>query len=137
MALVNTVQDVLLGKLVTSEGPLTLETQSLSIQVEKVHIKSISEHKSTLGKCSFGPPSPESLGLEEGNVYINNKLRRAYDIYFLIDIMFISFFRRKRFYRVLLWSNKICVKKVFFSKKIYTPRKSLIEFQISVSKCRK
>ena len=74
MALVNTVQDVLLDKLVTSEGPLTLETQSLSTQVEKVQIKSISEHKSTLGKNSFGPPSPESLGLEEGNVYINSKL---------------------------------------------------------------
>lgn len=65
MGLVDKIQSVLLDNIVTTEGPVNVETDSLSLQVEKVTVQDFGQKKNSLKNSEFKAPSPSALGLEE------------------------------------------------------------------------
>ena len=59
------LQKVISDNIVTSEGPVSVETESLSLQVERIMLKKIGQKKNTLKNCDFKPPPPNALGMKE------------------------------------------------------------------------
>lgn len=59
------IQGVLLDNLVTTEGPVSVETDQLSLQVEKVTVKDAGKKANELSNSRFHLPSADVFGLEE------------------------------------------------------------------------
>ena len=59
------IQNVLLDNVVTTEGPLNVESEKLSIQVEKVMLKNLGKKKNTLKNCHFQIPGPRAVGMNK------------------------------------------------------------------------
>ena len=60
------LQGILLDYLVTNEGSSTIETEQLSINVEKVAAYAFGKKENTLKNCRFKPPSASAFGLGDG-----------------------------------------------------------------------
>ena len=69
LGLLNNVQDVLLDNIVTSEGPVSVEQEKFSLQVEKVIVKRLGQKKNTLMNCDFQPPPAQGIGLAESKSF--------------------------------------------------------------------
>ena len=65
MNAIGKLQNVVLEYLVSNEGPSSIETQQLSISVEKVSAKALGENESKLKRCRFKPPPGAAFGLGE------------------------------------------------------------------------
>ena len=65
MDLVEKIQAVLLDNIVSTEGPVDIETDTLSLQVEKVTVQDIGQHASNLKNSEFKVPSLSAIGLGE------------------------------------------------------------------------
>ncbi len=64
-SIINEIQNTLLDNVVTTEGPLNVESEKLSLQVERVMLKSLGQTKNSLKKCDFQPPGPQAVGMDE------------------------------------------------------------------------
>ena len=51
--------------MVSTEGPVNVETDKLSLQVEKVTLQDLGRKKNIVKNSEFKAPSPGALGLEE------------------------------------------------------------------------
>lgn len=54
--------------MVSTEGPVNVETDKLSLQVEKVTIQDLGRKKNSVKNSEFKPPPPEALGLKESKI---------------------------------------------------------------------
>ncbi|XP_028416899.1 polycystic kidney disease protein 1-like 2 [Dendronephthya gigantea] len=63
--IVGNLQNIVVDNLVTSEGPLSVETETFSIQAELVQVKDFGQKKNILKNCDFHPPSANALGMKE------------------------------------------------------------------------
>lgn len=66
MGLVDNIQGVLLDNLVANEPPVNIESDALSMQVEKVMMKDAAKKTNVVKGASFGSPSPAALGIDAG-----------------------------------------------------------------------
>ena len=64
--MIGNVQSILLDNLVTNEGPTTIVTDQLSLQVEKVSVIEFGSKPNVLKNSRFQPPSASALGLRDG-----------------------------------------------------------------------
>ncbi len=62
---VQNIQSMVLDNLVTNEGPIDIETETLSLQVEKKTAKTLGGTGNNLKKCRFKSPSGDAFGLGE------------------------------------------------------------------------
>ena len=56
--------------MVTTEGPTNVETDQLSLQVEKVLVKDFGKKANKLKNSHFQVPSAGVFGLKEGKLYV-------------------------------------------------------------------
>ena len=68
IGLVDNIQGVLLDNLVSNEPPVNIESDELSMQVEKVMIKDASQRNNGIKGAKFGSPSPGALGIGDGKL---------------------------------------------------------------------
>ena len=65
---------MLLDNLVGNEPPLDIETDELSMQVEKVMIKDAAQKSNLINGAKFVTPSPSALGIKSSKFFIRNIL---------------------------------------------------------------
>ena len=81
---------MVLDNMVANEGPTNIETETLSLQVEKKTAKALGDARNKLKKCRFKPPSGDAFGLRESMllhsdilyiyIYIEDITRRCEDM---------------------------------------------------------
>lgn len=69
IGLIDNIQGVLLDNLVGNEPPVNIESNALSVQVEKVMTKNISEKINVVKGAKFRTPSPVALGIQAGEMF--------------------------------------------------------------------
>ena len=62
---IQNLHSVILDNLVANEEPSTIESENLSLQVEKKTARALGESVNKLKNCSFKPPSGAAFGLGE------------------------------------------------------------------------
>ena len=62
---IQNLHSVILDNLVANEEPSTIESENLSLQVEKKTARALGESVNKLKNCSFKPPSGDAFGLGE------------------------------------------------------------------------
>lgn len=65
VGVVKSLQSVVKDNLVANEGPTDIESESLSLQVEKVSAKTLGNTGNKLKSCNFKSPSGDAFGLGE------------------------------------------------------------------------
>ena len=69
IGVVKSLQSIVEDNLVANEGPTDIESESLSLQVEKMSAKTLGNTGNKLKNCNFKSPSGDAFGLGEG-IYI-------------------------------------------------------------------
>ena len=64
--LVDNIQGVLLDNLVANEPPLNIDSDELSMQVEKVMLQNLASNSNNAKGAKFGVPSTDALGIGNG-----------------------------------------------------------------------
>ena len=64
--LVDNIQGVLLDNLVANEPPVNIESDELSMQVEKVMLQNLASNNNDVKGAKFGVPSVDALGIGSG-----------------------------------------------------------------------
>ena len=59
------LQNVVMSNVVTGEGPVEIQTDHLSLQVEKTAVKEFGRKGNSLKNCNFKAPQVAALGLQE------------------------------------------------------------------------
>ena len=67
--LLRRMQLVVLGNLVTNEGSVTVHSDKLSLQVEKIVMRDFGKKENKLGTSRFKPPPVSAFGLEKGEFH--------------------------------------------------------------------
>jgi hypothetical protein len=62
---VKNLQSTVLDNLVTNEGPSNIETDTLSLQVERKTARTLGNSGNHFKKCRFKSPSGDAFGLRE------------------------------------------------------------------------
>jgi hypothetical protein len=75
IGLIDNIQGVLLDNLVSNEPPVNIESDELSMQVEKVMIKDAAQKNNVIKGAKFGTPSVGALGI--GNSMLFMIIRRC------------------------------------------------------------
>ena len=74
VGLVDNIQGVLLDNLVANEPPVNIETDELSMQVEKVMIQNLASNNNGVKGAKFGVPSVGALGIGTGKFLLGDLL---------------------------------------------------------------
>ena len=71
IGLIDNIQGVLLDNLVSNELPVNIESDELSMQVEKVMIKDAAKKNNVIKGAKFGTPSVGALGIGNSKLFIH------------------------------------------------------------------